>query len=181
MRTCEPGEESERNRPGAAGRGGASLCVLFTEYLCTGTCCVAVCVYRKVLCGCVCVCSCVQEGVVKCVYRDMLCSCVCVPVYRKVLCGCVCVPVYRKVLCSCVCVLVYRKVFVWLCVCTCVQEGVCVSPDHHVHPADPAGDLLVGGEPGVTQSDHLIHAQSQQLVHLLLHRRHLLHKLQQGS
>lgn len=61
---------------------------------------------------------------------------------------------------------------------TCEQEGVGVSPHHHVHPADPPGDVLVHQEARVTQSDDLVHTYRLQFVHLQLQRRDLVLKLQ---
>lgn len=59
---------------------------------------------------------------------------------------------------------------------TAVQEGVAVPPDHHVHPADLTGHLLVHGEARVSQSDDLLDSQREQLVHLTLQSAHLVLK-----
>jgi len=61
---------------------------------------------------------------------------------------------------------------------TCVQEGVAVAPDDHVDPADALGDEPVHREARVAQSHDVDHAEQDQLVHLLLHRRDLVQEPQ---
>ncbi|TNN44776.1 hypothetical protein EYF80_045025 [Liparis tanakae] len=57
-------------------------------------------------------------------------------------------------------------------------EGVAVTPDDHVDPADALGDEPVHREARVAQSHDVAHAELDQLVHLLLHRRDLVQEPQ---